>query len=68
MNLREIALIAAQGISLGALIVITQVYLFPQMGLFGMSVESASAAAFATFVVYTGLTIFYRSKLDEKSG
>lgn len=53
--------------SLSALILVTQLFLFPQMGLLAPSQDGVIGASFATFVVYAGMALIHRSKHNEKS-
>lgn len=55
-----------EGVSLAAIIIVSQIYVLPQVGLLSPNVDSVVGAAFATFVVYTGLTLIHRSERNEK--
>lgn len=66
MKSKTLIKIVLEGISLSLIIWVTQLYVFPQMGLLSPSVDGVAGAAFATFVVYTGMSIMHRSR-DEKA-
>lgn len=67
MSMKFLAKSLLEGVSLGLIIIVTQLYVFPQAGLLSPTADWAIGAAFATFVVYTGMTLIHRSKQDEKS-